>query len=68
MEMYLFYFLAEILTGGVKVIRNPLLCNVETIQWSDIVDKTRNPVMQVEMETVPQRCMKSISDVLFFCF
>ncbi|XP_037550112.1 melanoma receptor tyrosine-protein kinase [Nematolebias whitei] len=50
--------MTEILTGGVKVIHNPLLCNVETIQWSDIVDKTRNPVMQMVMETIPQHCEK----------
>uniref|UniRef100_A0A673GQF9 Receptor protein-tyrosine kinase n=1 Tax=Sinocyclocheilus rhinocerous TaxID=307959 RepID=A0A673GQF9_9TELE len=29
--------LAEILKGGVKIAHNPLLCNVETIQWLDIV-------------------------------
>ncbi|KTG47417.1 hypothetical protein cypCar_00017424 [Cyprinus carpio] len=27
----------EILKGGVKIAHNPLLCNVETIQWLDIV-------------------------------
>uniref|UniRef100_A0A673KRW5 Receptor protein-tyrosine kinase n=1 Tax=Sinocyclocheilus rhinocerous TaxID=307959 RepID=A0A673KRW5_9TELE len=30
-------YLAEILKGGVKIAHNPLLCNVETIQWLDIV-------------------------------
>uniref|UniRef100_A0A673L1B9 Receptor protein-tyrosine kinase n=1 Tax=Sinocyclocheilus rhinocerous TaxID=307959 RepID=A0A673L1B9_9TELE len=29
--------LREILKGGVKIAHNPLLCNVETIQWLDIV-------------------------------
>uniref|UniRef100_A0A8C2KWG3 receptor protein-tyrosine kinase n=1 Tax=Cyprinus carpio TaxID=7962 RepID=A0A8C2KWG3_CYPCA len=29
--------LTEILKGGVKIVHNPLLCNVETIQWLDIV-------------------------------
>uniref|UniRef100_A0A8C1UVY2 Receptor protein-tyrosine kinase n=1 Tax=Cyprinus carpio TaxID=7962 RepID=A0A8C1UVY2_CYPCA len=29
--------LTEILKGGVKIAHNPLLCNVETIQWLDIV-------------------------------
>uniref|UniRef100_A0A673AMI0 Receptor protein-tyrosine kinase n=1 Tax=Sphaeramia orbicularis TaxID=375764 RepID=A0A673AMI0_9TELE len=31
--------LTEILKGGVKVTHNPLLCNIETIQWWDILDK-----------------------------
>uniref|UniRef100_A0AAX7U050 Receptor protein-tyrosine kinase n=1 Tax=Astatotilapia calliptera TaxID=8154 RepID=A0AAX7U050_ASTCA len=34
--------LTEILKGGVKVTRNPLLCNIETIDWWDIVDKASN--------------------------
>uniref|UniRef100_A0A673AMI8 Receptor protein-tyrosine kinase n=1 Tax=Sphaeramia orbicularis TaxID=375764 RepID=A0A673AMI8_9TELE len=32
-------FLSFILKGGVKVTHNPLLCNIETIQWWDILDK-----------------------------
>uniref|UniRef100_A0A674MIX0 Receptor protein-tyrosine kinase n=1 Tax=Takifugu rubripes TaxID=31033 RepID=A0A674MIX0_TAKRU len=28
--------LSEILRGGVKITHNPLLCNIETIQWWDI--------------------------------
>uniref|UniRef100_A0A8C9XK04 receptor protein-tyrosine kinase n=1 Tax=Sander lucioperca TaxID=283035 RepID=A0A8C9XK04_SANLU len=35
--------LTEILKGGVKMTNNPLLCNTETIQWWDILD--RNNVM-----------------------
>uniref|UniRef100_A0A4W5MLJ7 Receptor protein-tyrosine kinase n=1 Tax=Hucho hucho TaxID=62062 RepID=A0A4W5MLJ7_9TELE len=30
--------LTEILKGGVKIAHNPLLCNVETIQWLDMVN------------------------------
>ncbi|XP_073797091.1 epidermal growth factor receptor-like isoform X1 [Danio rerio] len=30
--------LTEILKGGVKIVHNPFLCNVETIQWLDIVE------------------------------
>ncbi|XP_051970903.1 epidermal growth factor receptor-like isoform X1 [Xyrauchen texanus] len=30
--------LTEILKGGVKIAHNPMLCNVETIQWLDIVE------------------------------
>ncbi|XP_056306216.1 epidermal growth factor receptor-like [Danio aesculapii] len=30
--------LTEILKGGVKIFHNKLLCNVETIQWLDIVE------------------------------
>uniref|UniRef100_A0A8C2DXK0 Receptor protein-tyrosine kinase n=1 Tax=Cyprinus carpio TaxID=7962 RepID=A0A8C2DXK0_CYPCA len=32
--------LTEILKGGVKIAHNPLLCNVETVQWLDINNKT----------------------------
>uniref|UniRef100_A0ACB8FU65 Uncharacterized protein n=1 Tax=Sphaerodactylus townsendi TaxID=933632 RepID=A0ACB8FU65_9SAUR len=32
--------LTEILNGGVKFNRNPYLCNMETVQWNDIVPKT----------------------------
>lgn len=54
-----FYFLSEILNGGVKVTHNPLLCNVETIQWLDIVDKTRNPILEVALNSASRQCMKS---------
>uniref|UniRef100_A0A674MHP6 Receptor protein-tyrosine kinase n=1 Tax=Takifugu rubripes TaxID=31033 RepID=A0A674MHP6_TAKRU len=37
--------LSEILRGGVKITHNPLLCNIETIQWWDIVDNTSDPRM-----------------------
>uniref|UniRef100_A0A8B9H564 receptor protein-tyrosine kinase n=1 Tax=Astyanax mexicanus TaxID=7994 RepID=A0A8B9H564_ASTMX len=31
--------LREILRGGVRIARNPRLCNIETIKWHDIVSK-----------------------------
>lgn len=36
-ELFFSLYLAEILKGGVKISHNPLLCNVDTIQWLDIV-------------------------------
>ncbi|XP_042333118.1 epidermal growth factor receptor isoform X2 [Sceloporus undulatus] len=32
--------LAEILNGGVKIIGNPYLCNMNNVMWDDIVDTT----------------------------
>ncbi|MGH0120801.1 UNVERIFIED_CONTAM: hypothetical protein FKN15_065137 [Acipenser sinensis] len=37
--------LTEILKGGVKFTNNMLLCNLDTIQWNDIVDSKANPEM-----------------------
>ncbi|RXM99933.1 Epidermal growth factor receptor [Acipenser ruthenus] len=37
--------LTEILKGGVKFTNNMLLCNLDTIQWNDIVDFKANPEM-----------------------
>ncbi|KAK1173591.1 epidermal growth factor receptor isoform X1 [Acipenser oxyrinchus oxyrinchus] len=37
--------LTEILKGGVKFTNNMLLCNLDTIQWNDIVDAKANPEM-----------------------
>ncbi|KAJ8378162.1 hypothetical protein AAFF_G00245480 [Aldrovandia affinis] len=52
--------LTEILKGGVKVTNNHLLCNVETIQWSDIVDKqwNNNLTMMVHHESSGKHCRK----------
>ncbi|KAJ8375545.1 hypothetical protein SKAU_G00061250 [Synaphobranchus kaupii] len=52
--------LTEILKGGVKVTNNHLLCNVETIHWSDIVDKewNNNLTMMVHHESLGQHCRK----------
>ncbi|XP_076014086.1 melanoma receptor tyrosine-protein kinase-like isoform X2 [Genypterus blacodes] len=48
--------LTEILSGGVKVTLNPLLCNIETIQWWDILDNASNPSMVFKMNTFTQKC------------
>ncbi|XP_047205925.1 melanoma receptor tyrosine-protein kinase-like isoform X2 [Girardinichthys multiradiatus] len=50
--------LTEILSGGVKVSFNPLLCNMETINWWDIVDKTSNPSMDLNLDTFEHQCKK----------
>ncbi|XP_067233336.1 epidermal growth factor receptor-like [Chanodichthys erythropterus] len=48
--------LTEILKGGVKIAHNPLLCNVETIQWLDILQD--DSVVNVSGGTNPEctRC------------
>uniref|UniRef100_UPI003AABDA4D melanoma receptor tyrosine-protein kinase-like n=1 Tax=Centroberyx gerrardi TaxID=166262 RepID=UPI003AABDA4D len=50
--------LTEILNGGVKVSHNPLLCNIETIQWWDILDKASNPSMLFKTDTFARNCEK----------
>ncbi|PWA32047.1 hypothetical protein CCH79_00020389 [Gambusia affinis] len=50
--------LTEILSGGVKVSHNPLLCNMETINWWDIVDKTSNPTMNLIPHAFERQCQK----------
>lgn len=49
--------LTEILKGGVKMAYNPLLCNTETIQWWDILDKSTNPTMLFKVDTFDRKCM-----------
>uniref|UniRef100_A0A4W5ML78 Receptor protein-tyrosine kinase n=1 Tax=Hucho hucho TaxID=62062 RepID=A0A4W5ML78_9TELE len=48
----------EILKGGVKIAHNPLLCNVETIQWLDMVSKAENPSMEFKLESYGRYCDK----------
>ncbi|KAM3860320.1 LOW QUALITY PROTEIN: melanoma receptor tyrosine-protein kinase-like [Diretmus argenteus] len=50
--------LTEILNGGVKVTHNPLLCNIESIQWWDIVEKARNPSMLFKTDTYARNCQQ----------
>ncbi|XP_074549435.1 melanoma receptor tyrosine-protein kinase-like isoform X2 [Halichoeres trimaculatus] len=50
--------LTEILKGGVKMSHNHLLCNAETIQWSDILDKSSNPSMLFKTDDFPRKCEK----------
>lgn len=52
----MFVPLSEILKGGVK-ISSKLLCNVETIQWYDIVNTESNPVMDLPKASDNPRCM-----------
>lgn len=49
-------FSSEILKGGVKMTHNPLLCNVETIQWWDIVDNASNPSMLFKTDDFARAC------------
>uniref|UniRef100_A0A8C7RCM1 Receptor protein-tyrosine kinase n=1 Tax=Oncorhynchus mykiss TaxID=8022 RepID=A0A8C7RCM1_ONCMY len=48
----------DILKGGVKIAHNPLLCNVETIQWWDMVNKAGNPRMDFKLESYGRYCGK----------
>uniref|UniRef100_A0A665VA60 Receptor protein-tyrosine kinase n=1 Tax=Echeneis naucrates TaxID=173247 RepID=A0A665VA60_ECHNA len=48
----------KVLIGGLKVTHNPLLCNIETIQWGDIMDKTKDPSMFFRMDTFARKCEK----------
>uniref|UniRef100_A0A3P9HEJ2 Receptor protein-tyrosine kinase n=1 Tax=Oryzias latipes TaxID=8090 RepID=A0A3P9HEJ2_ORYLA len=48
--------LTEILNGGVKVTNNPLLCNMEKIQWWDIVDKARNFSVLLKFDDYKRDC------------
>ncbi|XP_061660769.1 melanoma receptor tyrosine-protein kinase-like isoform X4 [Syngnathoides biaculeatus] len=48
--------LTEILRGGVKVTRNPLLCNVDSIQWWDIVDKSSQPAVLLATDDFAGKC------------
>ncbi|XP_028289789.1 melanoma receptor tyrosine-protein kinase-like isoform X2 [Gouania willdenowi] len=50
--------LSEIQKGGIKITHNPLLCNVETIKWEDILDKDSKPSMLIKMGTYPRECQK----------
>ncbi|KAG5851248.1 hypothetical protein ANANG_G00091050 [Anguilla anguilla] len=52
--------LTEILKGGVMVTTNHALCNVETILWSDIVEKqwNNNLTMKIYHESLGQHCRK----------
>ncbi|XP_076617179.1 melanoma receptor tyrosine-protein kinase-like [Chaetodon auriga] len=50
--------LTEILRGGVKMIHNPLLCNTDTIQWWEILDRDSNPSLVFEKGTIIRTCQK----------
>uniref|UniRef100_A0A673BM84 Receptor protein-tyrosine kinase n=1 Tax=Sphaeramia orbicularis TaxID=375764 RepID=A0A673BM84_9TELE len=55
--------LTEILKGGVK-IQNNQLCNVETIQWSDIVNGDPQPNMELPLASNNPLCKKCDSTCL----
>ncbi|XP_065126000.1 epidermal growth factor receptor isoform X4 [Paramisgurnus dabryanus] len=50
--------LTEILKGGVKFASNSHLCNVETIQWTDILNMKSLPKTQLPVPSNDRRCMK----------
>ncbi|MBN3324666.1 EGFR factor, partial [Atractosteus spatula] len=50
--------LTEILKGGVKFTGNPFLCNADTIQWYDIVDKSKKPEMFLIFANNTLNCKK----------
>eukprot|EP00066_Takifugu_rubripes_P008880 XP_003975413.1 PREDICTED: epidermal growth factor receptor [Takifugu rubripes] len=49
--------LTEILKGGIK-ISGKVLCNVETIQWYDIVNVETKPVMELPVASNNPQCQK----------
>ncbi|XP_020836941.1 epidermal growth factor receptor isoform X1 [Phascolarctos cinereus] len=50
--------LLEILVGGVRFNNNPTLCNVETIQWKDIVDSAYLNNITIDNNSHPKSCEK----------
>ncbi|XP_054621745.1 melanoma receptor tyrosine-protein kinase-like isoform X3 [Dunckerocampus dactyliophorus] len=48
--------LTEILRGGVKMTHNHLLCNMDTIQWWDVLDKSSNPRLVLKMDDFARNC------------
>ncbi|XP_061614431.1 melanoma receptor tyrosine-protein kinase-like isoform X10 [Phyllopteryx taeniolatus] len=48
--------LTEILRGGVKMTRNPLLCNVDSVEWWDIVDRSGDPGMLFTTDDFAREC------------
>ncbi|CAG07098.1 unnamed protein product, partial [Tetraodon nigroviridis] len=49
--------LTEILKGGVK-ISSKMLCNVDTIQWNDIVNTETKPAMELPEKSNNPQCQK----------
>ncbi|XP_029002381.1 melanoma receptor tyrosine-protein kinase-like [Betta splendens] len=48
--------LTEILKGGVKISHNPLLCNIDSIQWWDILDNASDPKILYRPDSFPHKC------------
>ncbi|KAK1795390.1 hypothetical protein P4O66_010567 [Electrophorus voltai] len=49
--------LREIIKGGVKIAYNRMLCNIETVQWQDIVSEKRSS-MQIISGGTDSQCTK----------
>ncbi len=47
----------EILKGGIKFSNNNHLCNVETIQWTDILNMKSQPEIIVPEPSSAEHCM-----------
>lgn len=52
--------LAEILIGAVRFSNNPILCNMETIQWKDIVHNDFLSNMSMDLQNQPSSCKCAI--------
>ncbi|KAM6201250.1 epidermal growth factor receptor [Rhynchocyon petersi] len=50
--------LQEILSGAVRFSNNPALCNIETIQWKDIVNLDFMSSMSMDFANNPANCQK----------
>ncbi|XP_019063146.1 epidermal growth factor receptor isoform X2 [Fukomys damarensis] len=50
--------LQEILQGAVRFSSNPMLCNVDTIQWRDIVDSNFLSNMSLDLQSHQSSCQK----------
>ncbi|XP_044532293.1 epidermal growth factor receptor [Gracilinanus agilis] len=50
--------LLEILIGGVRFNNNPSLCNMETIQWKDIVNSAYFNNITIDNNSHPKSCEK----------
>ena len=47
---------AEILQGAVRFSNNPVLCNMETVQWRDIVHADFLSNMSIEFQNQLSKC------------
>ncbi|XP_067219954.1 epidermal growth factor receptor isoform X4 [Chanodichthys erythropterus] len=50
--------LTEILKGGIKFTGNNHLCNMETIQWTDILNMKSQPKNEIQNFTSQRQCKK----------
>lgn len=59
---------AEILTGAVRFSNNPILCNVETIQWRDIVHSDFMSNMSMDLQNHLSSCKCALTHSLSVSF